>query len=108
MTILQAIRDLPYSRLLVTEAPAANVIGFVNVYEALCSGERFYDLRDFIEPITPLPAETRVVDAISRMRNANFKIILVTRSDRVEGAKPLGIVTMKDLAEELLGELSEW
>jgi CBS domain containing-hemolysin-like protein len=30
------------------------------------------------------------------------------RSSGVKTAKPLGIVTMKDLAEELLGELGEW
>jgi putative hemolysin len=106
--LLEAIRDIPYTRVLVTDASPTNVIGFVNVYEALCSGEQFHDLRDFIEPITTLPAETRVVDAINIMRRANLKILLVTKFDRIEGGKALGIVTMKDLAEELLGELSEW
>jgi CBS domain containing-hemolysin-like protein len=42
------------------------------------------------------------------MRKVNKKILLVTRTGLGGRRKPLGIVTMKDLVEELLGELAEW
>jgi CBS domain containing-hemolysin-like protein len=51
---------------------------------------------------------TTVFDAMSYMQKQNQKILLVTRASPAERRKPLGIVTMKDLVEELLGELAEW
>jgi CBS domain containing-hemolysin-like protein len=42
------------------------------------------------------------------MQKKNQKIVLVIKTGRTNHEKPLGIVTMKDLAEELLGELAEW
>jgi CBS domain containing-hemolysin-like protein len=42
------------------------------------------------------------------MRREEIKIVLVTRLHRGGRETPLGIVTMKDLVEELLGELAEW
>jgi len=41
------------------------------------------------------------------MRREQLKIVLVTRR-RGQRDVPMGIVTMKDLVEELLGELAEW
>ena len=49
-----------------------------------------------------------VIDATNIMQKENHKIMLVTRAGRLGGEKPVGIVTMKDLVEELLGELAEW
>jgi len=42
------------------------------------------------------------------MRRENQKIILVMRISRIDQERPIGIVTMKDLIEELVGELTEW
>jgi len=42
------------------------------------------------------------------MQAQKQKILLVTKGSRTGKEKPLGIVTMKDLVEELLGELAEW
>jgi len=42
------------------------------------------------------------------MQRENQKIVLVMKIGRAGREKPIGIVTMKDLAEELLGELVEW
>jgi len=71
-------------------------------------GQEFTDLRNFTKPIRRLPADITVSDAISIMQKENQKIVLVTRVSHVGREKPVGIVTMKDLVEELLGELAEW
>jgi CBS domain containing-hemolysin-like protein len=42
------------------------------------------------------------------MQSESQKIVLVTRIGHAGRETPIGIVTMKDLVEELLGELAEW
>ena len=52
-----------------------------------------------------------VIEAMNNMRKGNLKIVLVTfDTDRKKlgQPRPLGIVTMKDLVEELTGELAQW
>ena len=61
-----------------------------------------------MKPIGRLDGDMPVTDAIHVMQSEKHKIVLVTRSGRGGRALHIGIVTMKDLAEELLGELAEW
>ena len=49
-----------------------------------------------------------LVAAGLRLQRESQKMILVTRPSYAGRQRPLGIVTMKDLVEELLGELAEW
>ncbi len=70
-------------------------------------GEEFTSLEKFLQPIRSLDADTSITEAINIMRREQCKIVLVTRR-RGRRDVPLGIVTMKDLVEELLGELAEW
>jgi len=107
-TLLNKLRESDFARLLVVDAQPANIVGFVNIYEALSSAEHFTDLHSFIKPIRKLRANTTVIDAINIMRSENQKIVLVTRVSRTGQERPIGIVTMKDLVEELLGELAVW
>ena len=94
--------------MLVYERQPANILGFIDVYEPLTSPEEFTDLDNFIKPIQRIPSNTIVTDAINLMQTENQKIALVTRSGHARQERPVGIVTMKDLVEELLGELAEW
>ena len=70
-------------------------------------GQEFDDLGEFMQPIPSLAAETTVIDVVEMMRQEQRKIVLVTRR-RGKQDVPVGIVTMKDLVEELMGELAEW
>ncbi len=106
-TLLGALRREPLTRLLVWQDDPANIVGFVNVYDTLASDEEFESLAKFIRPIRSLEADTSIINAIDIMRREQLKIILVTRR-RGKRETPLGIVTMKDLVEELMGELAEW
>ncbi|MHC4585163.1 MAG: CNNM domain-containing protein [Planctomycetota bacterium] len=106
--LLNKLKKHAFSRLPVIESPAGNIIGFVNIYETLSSSEQFTNLHNFIKPILKLNANTTVTDAINIMQKENQKIVLVIKTGRAGQERPLGIVTMKDLAEELLGELAEW
>jgi CBS domain containing-hemolysin-like protein len=102
------LEEADFTRVLVYKDRPTNIVGYVNIYEALTTPEAFADLAGFLRPICKLRANTTVLDAISAMRAGNRKIILVMRASRTGRERPIGIVTMKDLAEELLGELAEW
>ena len=105
----ELLRKSSYTRLPVYSKSRSNVIGLINIYQVLGSEEKFADLEQFIEPIGMLLATTSVLDAITQMRKHNYKIMLVAPDYQYKRkGKVLGIVTMKDLVEELTGELSPW
>ncbi len=106
--LLGILKRCAFTRLPVAERQTANIVGFINIYEALSSAEQFTELRNFIKPIRKLGDNTAVIEAINIMQRENQKIVLVTRTGRGGQERPIGIVTMKDLVEELLGELTEW
>ena len=106
--LLNKLKESPFTRLPVYERQPANIIGFINIYECLSSPEQFADLRDFTKQIRKLSVDTILTEAINVMQSENQKIVLVTRTGHAGRETPIGIVTMKDLVEELLGELAEW
>jgi putative hemolysin len=108
LALLNILKESPFSRLLVTEGRPGNVIGFIDIYEALSSSEKLLNLRSFLKPLKKLDSDTPVIDTINYMQRENQRILLVTKAGLAGREKPLGIVTMKDLVEELLGELAEW
>lgn len=106
--VLGILKRCAFTRLIVYESVRVNIIGFVNVYDCLGSGEQFEDLRGFVQPIRRLGGQVSVAETIGVMQGENEKIICVTLKGRVGRKRAVGIVTMKDLVEELVGELSEW
>lgn len=107
-TLLNMLKEHDFTRLLVVDGQPTNIVGFINIFEALSLPEQFGDLHNFIKPIRGLRADTTVIDAINFMRRENQKMILVMSISHTGRERPIGIVTMKDLVEELVGELTEW
>ncbi len=108
IALLDKLKKYAFSRLPVTEEQPENIIGFVNIYETLSDSEQFTNLHNVIRPILKVNSNTTVTDTINIMQKENQKILLVTKMSRTGQERPMGIVTMKDLVEELLGELAEW
>lgn len=106
--VLSKLKKCAFTRLPVVKGGPGNIIGFINIYETLSSSEQFASLERFVKPIRTLDADTTVTDAINILQKENQKIVLVTKIGRAGQERPIGIVTMKDLVEELLGELAEW
>jgi len=108
VALLNKLKKCVFTRLLVTDKQRTNILGFISIYKALSSPEKFAGLHSFINPIRELHSDTTVIEAMNIMQRENQRIILVTRIGRMGRVRPVGIITMKDLAEELLGELTEW
>jgi CBS domain containing-hemolysin-like protein len=106
--LLNTLNKYAFTRLLVTGGEYGHILGFINIYETLGSSKEFDNLNDFIKPIRELDAQTTVIDAIHFMQTEKQRIVLVTRAGRHGRTRSIGIVTMKDLVEELIGELAEW
>jgi CBS domain containing-hemolysin-like protein len=106
--LLEQLRRSSYTRVLVTDAGGEGILGRINIYDVLSSEQAFADLQPFVRPLHSVAAHTTVTDAIEIMQQERRRMLLVTRAARGGRVRPVGIVTMKDLAEELLGELSTW
>ncbi|MHC4637122.1 MAG: CNNM domain-containing protein [Planctomycetota bacterium] len=106
--LLKILSKSVFTRLPVYEGNRGNIIGYIDIYEVLNCGEAFSDLRDFIKPFKTLAAYIMINEAIDFMQREKEKTVLVVRRKTLDKEKAIGIVTMKDLVEELIGELMEW
>ena len=110
--LLAILRESPYTRLPVYSKKKTRIVGLINIYEVLTTADQFDNLEQFIKPADSLPATTSVLDAIGIMRKANQKMMLIAppagRQKTKQKQEPSGLITMKDLIEELTGELTPW
>ena len=106
--ILATLKETPFRRLPVYQKDKTNILGWIDVYKTLGMQDDFATLDPFIKMFTPVDADMPIIETLNTMRNKHLQIALVARFDRHAHPVPLGIVTMKDLVEELIGELAEW
>ncbi len=109
--VLKKLRRSEFTHLPVYESTKSNIIGFVRIYDVLADDAEFRDLRKFLMPLETFTATMPVIEAMNNMRKQNLKIVLVsskTKTKQKKNQRHLGIVTMKDLVEELTGELAQW
>ncbi len=102
------LKQSRHTRFPVYRDTITNIIGYINIYELLCRPDQINGLEDYVKPVKTLSAYTSVSEAIQIMQNESLKIILVSRPARLGYKRSIGIVTMKDLVEEFIGELTEW
>ncbi len=78
------------------------VCGVLPVISALLNPEK--QTSELINKPMFIDAETPVRDALHKLRTSNKSIAIVTSKNN----KPIGIVTLKDLIEPIVGELGAW
>jgi putative hemolysin len=106
--IINVLKEMPFRRLPVYRKDKSDMCGYIDIYETLGHQGDISVLEPFVKPLVPLNADMPVIEALNTMRNNRLQIAFVARFDRHANPLPLGIVTMKDLVEELTGELAEW
>lgn len=102
---VRLMMNAPHSRYPVTRDSADDVAGFVHVRdlfnpEVATSSAPVWE---FVRPVLAFPDTVKVLRALSEMRRASAHLALV----RDEYGGTAGIVTMEDLVEELVGEITD-
>lgn len=94
-----------HSRYPVMDGSVDRIVGFLHVRDLMAlEGEaRSGAVRDVVREILNLPETVRVLRALSIMRAANAHMAIV----RDEYGGTAGIVTLEDLVEELVGEITD-
>jgi len=106
--LLRKLKTCSFTRILVFDRKPKNIIGWINIYQALASEEHFTEVSSFLKQIKTINTDSDIITAIRIMQRQKLRMLLVVRTSRSDEEIPVGIVTMKDLAEEFLGELAEW
>ncbi len=102
---LEELRRHSYSRLPVWEGRKENVIGIVHINDVLATTGDSMDLADLVQrQFVVVPPEMPVGHALFRLREFRAAMAIV-RDDR---GRTVGVLTMKDLVEEIVGELAAW
>ncbi len=96
---LDTIRGHHYTQLPVIEQDGA-VIGVLSVLDALLDPEQ--STRTLLQPAVQLPGNTSISQAMEQLRTHQRSMAIVID----ERDRPMGIVTIKDLAEVLTGDLA--
>lgn len=108
MTVAEAVAHVqgsPHSRYPVIDSSPDRVLGFLHVRDLMgpaanAAGTR---LRSIVRPVLRLPETVRVPRALSDMRRAHSHLAVVL--DEYGGTA--GIVTLEDLVEELIGDITD-
>ena len=104
----QAIREVkvsPHSRYPVTDGSLDRIAGFLHVRDLmdLDPTERNTPVRLLARPVMQLPETVKVLRALTDMRRHNAHLVIVM--DEYGGTA--GIVTLEDLVEELIGDITD-
>ncbi|MET1007138.1 MAG: hemolysin family protein, partial [Propionibacteriaceae bacterium] len=104
----KAVRELlqaPHSRYPVMGSSADDIIGFVHVRDLLDPkiSRNSIPISTLARPVLSLPDTVRVLRALSDMRRSTAHLAIVL--DEYGGTA--GIVTMEDLVEELVGDITD-
>jgi len=100
MTVLASHK---YSRLPVVDRTGKQIAGVINVHHLLADEAGFSIERHLRKPLT-ITANSSAATALVHLRQARRTMAVVTDSRRGY----VGIVTLKDVVEEIVGELSAW
>ena len=108
LPVHKAVSELvssPHSRYPVTGDSADDVLGFVHVRDLLDPkvSSRTTRVAEVVRPVLSLPGTVRVLRALSQMRRSSSHLAIVL--DEYGGTA--GIVTMEDLVEELIGDITD-
>ena len=103
---LDVVEGQPHSRYPVVEGGLDDAIGFVHVRDLFSAHARRDPgtaLRTLTRPLPRVPDSRRALPALAEMRREGYHLVLVV--DEYGGGA--GIVTMEDLLEELVGDITD-
>jgi putative hemolysin len=102
--VLNLVRKYRFSRMPVFRKKRSEIVGVLNVFDIFYGSGNDKELGDLVRPLPPVPRSARIDEALMTLRSARQPMGLVQGPNK----EPLGIVTVKDLLEEITGEIRAW
>jgi putative hemolysin len=106
LTVPQAVEATsgrPFSRYPVVDGGLDDVVGFVHLRDLLTAPDPAVPVRVLARPVLRLPDSRRALPALAEMRRQGAHLAVVV--DEYGGSA--GIVTLEDLIEELIGDITD-
>ena len=100
---VRLIQERGFSRIPVFTDRAFNIVGVVTTMDLLRLGGQAPDLRSLMRPATYVPETKRIDDLLREMQKNRVQLAVVV--DEYGGA--VGIVTVEDIVEEVVGEIRD-
>jgi putative hemolysin len=100
---LEEFRRGPFSRLPVYRRRIDNIIGFVHSFDLLGEKDTSQSIKKFIHPVRFVPETKRADQLLLEMQQLGIHLVVAV--DEYGGA--VGIVTLEDLLEEVVGEIAD-
>lgn len=102
--ILDSLESGAHTRMPVYEGEPTNIVGLVNAKDVFRAWRRAgaLQLRDVMRPITFLAPDARIAEQLESFRAHRLHLAIVGAR-----AQPLGIVTLEDIIEEVVGEIED-
>jgi putative hemolysin len=100
---VQATSGRPWSRYPVVDGGLDDVVGFVHLRDLLTAPDPAVHVGSLARPVLRLPDSRRALPALAEMRRVGAHLAVVV--DEYGGSA--GIVTLEDLIEELVGDITD-
>jgi putative hemolysin len=100
---VRLIAERGFSRIPLFTDRVFNLIGFVTAMDLLRRGAQVSDLRSILRPATYAPETKRIDDLLREMQKGRIQLAVVV--DEYGGA--VGIVTIEDILEQIVGEIED-
>jgi len=100
----KTIAEKRFSRFPVYDGRRDNVVGVLNILEFLWTEDANKTCEDLMRPPLYLKKNMPIDDALVQLQKAKQPMGIVVN----EMSRALGIVTIKDIVEEIVGELEAW
>jgi magnesium and cobalt exporter, CNNM family len=100
---VRLIAERGFSRIPIYADRIFNVVGVVTAMDLLRQGAAARDVRAFMRPATYVPETKRIDDLLREMQKARVQLVVVVD----EYGAAVGIVTLEDIVEEVVGEIRD-
>ena len=102
--LLEHLKKKRFTRQLVYQANRNQILGYIHIYQTLGKSGPLPDLANNTTALLEMDRNVSIIDAINLLRDRHERMALVVDSARKEN-RPVGIITISDLIEELIGEM---
>jgi len=100
---VRLIAERGFSRIPIYADRIFNIVGVVTAMDLLRQGATAHDVRSLMRPATYVPETKRIDDLLREMQKARVQLAVVVD----EYGAAVGIVTIEDIVEEVVGEIQD-